>query len=135
MALITWQDNYSVEIDEIDQQHKKLISLINQFYDAMRSGTTRSALGPVLAELLEYTHYHFAAEENLLAEYEYPDLAAHKELHAGLSEKTKQLRENFEHEHDTKNIDVMLFLSNWLNVHILEVDKKYALYLKQHKNC
>jgi len=133
MSLIKWNDRFSVDITEIDQQHQKLISLINQLYDAMREGKAREVLGPVLADLVKYTQYHFATEEELFRKYAYPDAEAHIELHTVLTAKARELHENLGRGNDKMNIEVMLFLSNWLNVHILEVDMKYAEYLNKNK--
>jgi hemerythrin-like metal-binding protein len=130
MALITWKPEYSVNVAEIDGQHRLLIDLINRLYDAMRSGQGAAALGPVLTELVEYTDYHFTAEENLLRRSGYPGLDEHRQVHAQLRERTRELLDRFNAGHSAITMDAMLFLSNWLNVHILEVDRKYAPFLQ-----
>lgn len=129
MALINWNPHYSVGIVEIDNQHKKLIALINQLYAAMRRGNGRDILGPVLSELVDYTVYHFSAEERLFHWHGYPEYDEHKQMHDYLSEKAKQLNREFAEGSPAITRDVMLFLSNWLNVHILEVDRKYGPFL------
>jgi hemerythrin len=73
MELIKWKDVFSVKVSEVDNQHKKLIGLINQLYDAMRVGKGREVLGSVLTELVNYTIYHFSTEERLFREYGYPE--------------------------------------------------------------
>lgn len=131
MGLIVWNDHYSVNVPEIDEQHKKLIALANQLYDAMRAGKGRDVLGPVLTELVEYTTYHFESEERLLLQHGYPEHDDHKEQHDSLAEKTRQFRDDFRQGQESRAMDVMLFLSNWLNIHILEVDKRYAAFLRE----
>lgn len=129
MGLITWNDHYSVKVPEIDDQHKKLIALANQLYDAMRAGKGRDVLGPVLTELVDYTVYHFESEERLLRQHGYPEHDEHKEQHDSLAERARRFRDDFRQGQESRVMDVMLFLSNWLNVHILEVDKRYATFL------
>ncbi len=129
MELIKWKDIFSVKVSEVDIQHKKLIGLINQLYDAMRIGKGREVLGSVLTELVHYTIYHFSTEERLFREYGYPEYDEHKQIHDDLTRKAKELKESFDRGNKMITIDVMLFLSNWLNVHILEVDKKYSEFL------
>jgi hemerythrin-like metal-binding protein len=129
MGFITWNDHYSVKVPEIDDQHKKLIALANQLYDAMRAGKGRDVLGPVLTELVEYTAYHFESEERLMLQHAYPEHDEHKELHDSMAEKARQLRDDFRQGQESRAMDVMLFLSNWLNIHILEVDMRYAAFL------
>ena len=77
MGLIKWNSFYSVHIDELDEQHKELIHLINEMYDAMKNGKGTDALGSILSELVEYTKYHFDAEEKLFLQYGYPEREAH----------------------------------------------------------
>ncbi len=129
MSLIKWNDFYAVNIGVIDNQHKKLIELINKMYDAMRANKGKEAVSTVLAELVDYTVYHFETEEQLLLQYGYAEFEAHKVIHDNLTRRAKELKSRLERGTDLLTMDVMLFLSNWLNVHILEVDKKYSPYL------
>ncbi|HTF99682.1 MAG TPA: bacteriohemerythrin [Nitrospirota bacterium] len=129
MGFITWNDNYSVNISEVDEQHKRLIGLLNEMYDAMSVGKGRDVLGSVLKKLLDYTQYHFSTEERLFREHGYPESEAHKRKHNELTEKTKKLQESFDRGNKMITIDVMLFLSDWLNVHILDEDKRYSHFL------
>jgi hemerythrin len=129
MGLIKWNDHYSVNIREVDEQHKKLISLINQMYDAMLVSKGKEVLGPVLTELVNYTVYHFNTEERLFQQYGYPEYDEHKRIHDDLTMKAKQLKTAFDQGNNLISIDVMMFLSNWLNTHILEEDKRYGPFL------
>ena len=129
MGFIKWNSNYSVNVSEIDKQHKKLIGLVNVIYDAMSVGKGREVLGPVLTELVNYTVYHFTTEELLFQQYGYPDYEKHKKIHDDLTARTKKLKETFDTGNKIITIDVMLFLSDWLNVHILNEDKKYGPFL------
>jgi hemerythrin len=129
MGLIKWNKFYSVHIEEIDNQHKRLIDLINRMYDAMKSGKGRDALSAVLAELVDYTVYHFETEERMFLQHGYAEYEAHKIIHDDLTRRTRELKDQLDRGNDLITMDVMLFLSNWLNVHILEVDKKYVPYL------
>ncbi|MDW8003038.1 MAG: bacteriohemerythrin [Deltaproteobacteria bacterium] len=86
-------------------------------------------LGKVLSELVEYTVYHFSAEEKLLEDHAYPGLAWHRRLHSELTEKTKNLRDRFNSGEYVISIEVMNFLKDWLTNHIGNVDKKYGEFL------
>jgi hemerythrin len=59
MALITWNDSLSVKVAEIDEQHKKLIAMINELNDAMRLGKGKDVLGKIVNGLVTYTTTHF----------------------------------------------------------------------------
>jgi hemerythrin len=129
MSLIKWKEEYSVKVAEIDEQHKKLISLINQLADAMSVGKGRDVLNAVLAELVGYTEYHFEAEEKLFREHGYPEHERHTQAHDELTAKARELKAAFDRGETKLSVDVMLFLSTWLNRHILDEDKQYEPYV------
>ncbi len=64
MAFIAWTDELSVDIGEIDEQHKKLINMINDLSYAMSKGKGRDVIEAILVGLRDYTVEHFAHEEN-----------------------------------------------------------------------
>jgi hemerythrin len=129
MSVIEWNENYSVRIDEVDKQHKKLIALLNELADAMTVGKGRDVVGTVLTELVNYTVYHFSTEERLFEQYGYPAAQEHKRQHEDLTEQAKKLKADFDDGNWMITIDVLKFLSAWLNDHILGQDKKYASFL------
>ena len=129
MGYLKWSNTYSVHVAEIDEQHKKLIGLINEMYDAMHAGKGKDILGAVIAEFVDYTVYHFTTEELLLRRHDYPKYDEHKEMHDNLSKKARDLKETFDQGNKPTAIDVMLLLTNWLNTHILVEDKKFEPYL------
>ena len=65
MALMVWDNSFSVNVKEIDAQHQKLIALINDLHDAMKTGKAKDVLGKILSDLTDYTVYHFGNEERL----------------------------------------------------------------------
>jgi hemerythrin len=129
MSLIKWKEEYSVKVAEIDEQHKKLIDIINQLADAMSVGKGRDVLNGVLAELVSYTEYHFETEEKLFREHGYPEHERHSQAHDELAVKARELKAAFDRGETKLSVDVMLFLSTWLNRHILDEDKHYEPYL------
>jgi len=72
MPLITWNDSLTISFEEIDTQHRRWIELINELHEAMRLGKGRQVMARVLAEMLEYTRTHFAAEERIMEDRSYP---------------------------------------------------------------
>lgn len=129
MPIMSWTDAYSVGIAEIDQQHKKLIDLINALHDAMTKGQAKAVLGKILGELVNYCSSHFATEEKLFDRHGYPDAAEHKDKHQKMTSKVLALQQQFEQGKATITLDVMEFLQQWLDKHILGTDKKYSQFL------
>ena len=128
MSYLKWSDKYSLNVEEIDEQHKKLVGLVNDMYDAMQAGKGRDMIEMVIAEFVAYTDYHFKSEEHLLRQNGYPEYNEHKEMHDNLSRKAHSIKEAFDKGNTPSAIEVMLLLTNWLNIHILEEDRKYKPY-------
>jgi len=129
MALITWNESYSVKVREIDNQHKKLISLINELHDKMKEGKGKEILGKVLAGLVDYTVFHFAYEEKLFANHNYPEAKIHTRQHNDLLNQVKDYVQKLESGESISAVDLMNFLKEWLVKHIMDTDKKYSAFL------
>lgn len=129
MAALVWNEKYSVNIKEIDHQHKKLIGLVGELEAAMRQGKGREVLDKVLKELIRYTQTHFAAEERLMKNHGYPDYEEHKAKHEKMTRKVLEVQQEYQEGKITITLEVMKFLQDWLNKHILGTDKKYGPFL------
>lgn len=126
MALYEWDDSLSVGNAQIDKDHKRLMDLVAQLNEAMRSGQGRSAVGTILDELVSYTEEHFRTEENFMREINYPDFPVHKAEHERLVKEVKDLQTRFQSGSITITVSVSNFLADWLRNHILVQDKKLA---------
>lgn len=129
MSLFQWSPDLSVNIAEIDSQHKKLIGILNLLHESMRTGKGKDVLAKVLNDLTDYTVYHFGTEERLFEKYAYPEYRAHKRQHDDLTSQVLELKKRFEAGQVTITVEVMNFLKEWLNNHIRHTDKKYSEYL------
>ena len=128
MPLIEWNNAFSVDIQKIDEQHKKFFSLINVLHDAIMRGKGEEVVGPVLKELQQYVIFHFQSEESWMELYHYPDMTNHKLEHQEGTKKVNKLVLEYERGQQTVDIELLKFLSDWLQNHILEVDRKYIPY-------
>jgi len=130
MPLFNWSDKYSVGVHMFDNQHKRLVELINDLHDAMRAAKGREVLGDILKGLLDYTRMHFADEERQMTTFSYPDYAAHRVEHEKLVARVVELKAKHDSGDNTITIEVMNFLKDWLINHILVTDKKYGQFFK-----
>ena len=126
MALLQWTPTLSVNVKSVDDQHQKLIKLINDLDDAMAKGRGREVMGPIITELANYAHTHFAFEETYFAKFKYADTAAHKAEHAKFLDDVGKFKADFDAKKLGLSIQVMTFLSDWLKKHIMGTDKKYS---------
>jgi hemerythrin len=126
MALITWDKSFSVNIVEIDKQHQKLIGMITDLNEAMRQGKGKAILGQIISGLIGYVDTHFKTEEKYFEQFGYLETDAHKKEHQDFTAKVGDFKKGFEGGQLGLSIEVMNFLSDWLQNHIKVVDKKYA---------
>jgi hemerythrin-like metal-binding protein len=130
MALFVWNEKLSVGIPSIDNQHKKLVTFINQLHDGMMAGKGKEVVGPVLKGLIEYTATHFKYEEQLFAKTGYAEAADHKKHHDDLVRQVMDIQKKYEQSGpNALTIQVMNFLKEWLTGHILGADKRYVAHL------
>ena len=129
--LISWNSDLSVGIREIDTQHQKLIDLINDLYAGMRSGQATATMGQLLDKLAEYTVFHFGHEEKLFDQHNYPETAAHKQLHKKLTQSVLDYIADFKAGKATVSNDLMDFLRDWLIKHIKGTDKRYSPFFNK----
>ena len=131
MPFMDWVDEFSVGVEEIDRDHKKLLELLNELHDAVQAGEGREVLGKVLEGLTLYVSYHFSREEVLFLRTDYPDYEKHRKQHLALANTVEEVYEDFHSGMaDTLPHQVLDFLKNWLNDHILRADKAFGAYLK-----
>lgn len=130
-VLVRWVELYSVGIQQIDEQHKKLIDLLNELWRSMMDGKGPDHIGQTLDGLIAYTLTHFEAEEALMREHQYPGYEAHRQQHERLTAQVRTMQTDFKEGHSTTPRELMLFLQGWIVRHIVASDKKYAPYLHQ----
>lgn len=132
MSLIKWDDSFSVNIVKIDHEHKKLFSMINELTAAMKAGSSKDVLGKILDGLISYTDSHFQTEEEYFQQVKYPETAAHKKEHAAFVKKVTEFRKEFDAGRATVSVNILQFLSKWLQNHIKGTDRKYSSFLNEN---
>lgn len=128
--LISWDSSVEFGIPAVDQQHRKLVDLVNKLHHAMQNRHGKSVLGQILNELADYTVKHFQSEEKMMADAGYPQLEEHKNIHKKLVQQVVDFQHEFEQGTATVTLDLMRFLSDWLVNHIKGDDRKYVPALK-----
>jgi hemerythrin-like metal-binding protein len=130
MALIDWTEEFRIDDGPIDDQHRQLVAIVNKFEEAHRRGKGSRIMDEILNELMGYTQEHFAFEEKLMAEAEYPRLQQHQCQHRQLIQKLEKFQFEFTGQGRRITADMKEFLKYWLTSHILKDDKAYAANLK-----
>ena len=129
MAIIEWSDSYSVGVPALDDDHKRLIDIINRVEEAERKG---ASVPWVLEDLEDYARGHFRREEERMAAADYPGLAGHRERHQAFVEWLDTVRKTYAMDPEAQfhlAATVKDYLKNWLINHILATDMEYKEYL------
>ena len=130
MPLMTWNKELDLGIPSIDDQHKKLVKLLNELFDGMQAGKGRDVLGHVLQGLAAYTASHFRYEEDIFSKTGYPERLGHKHEHEKLIKSVEELQaKHVAVGAGALTIETMHFLKHWLTGHIQGSDRRYAPYL------
>jgi hemerythrin len=126
-----WKEEYSVGDNSIDDQHRQIIELINDLHRviSLNSSNSSVAVKGVLEQLTHYTIQHFQHEEKVMQACRYPDIENHKAMHSRLRRRTAAMRSNMFLVTDR---DLLEYLRDWWNDHILSQDKAYEPYLAVH---
>ncbi|MBF0516905.1 MAG: hemerythrin family protein [Nitrospirae bacterium] len=135
MPLITWNESLSVHIREFDNHHKKLVTLLNGLFDDVTAKKDDALVEVVIGELIDYTKYHFAAEEKLMTKYSFPLAALHQQQHKELIAKVVDLQQQLKEGRARVDLALLNFLKEWLTKHIMGTDKKYSVFLKNKGVC
>jgi hemerythrin-like metal-binding protein len=124
MDLIYWRDSYNVGNQRVDEQHKYLVKLINDLFQALGSKDANEKLKVIFIELVNYTINHFTMEESLMTAAKYSEIVPHKAEHLYFINKIKELKDKFNKGDNQAKLETLNFLKDWLLTHISCIDKK-----------
>lgn len=130
MKTINWRDEFSVGVDEMDRQHKKLLAMINRLIEEQHTLTDQKTIAELLDGMIEYAQEHFRAEEYLMAEYDYDRKTWQEMRHKEFIEKTISFMTAADIGPNILSVALLDFLSSWLINHILTEDMQYKEFFR-----
>ncbi|NOH16187.1 bacteriohemerythrin [Clostridium cochlearium] len=127
--MFNWKEEFSCNVKSIDTQHKRLFELANELYDLLSLKDDYDRYDDILntlSELQRYTVYHFSYEEDLMKSVNYPNFEAHKKQHDNFVKKVTSIDKDYIDENQKEVLkDLLLFIVDWIEGHILKVDMQY----------
>jgi hemerythrin len=126
---LVWDQSLSVQVKEIDEDHRRLVNLFNILIHSVVEGDAKNYIEAVLEELISCTVWHFRHEERLMLKYDYEGLAEHKAEHQELIDSVRALQQTFLQEDKPVSSEDIEFLEHWLTEHIFVADMKLGSYL------
>ncbi|RDI97200.1 bacteriohemerythrin [Dyella solisilvae] len=130
MPYMTWQDDLNTGIKVIDNQHRRIVEMINHLHEAMNH-SGHQELNDILDELVDYTLSHFTFEESLMEDAGYEFTRAHKRVHEVFVKRVSEYRLRFRAGEDIGQ-ELMHTLSHWLFNHIRNDDKAIVDAVRRH---
>jgi hemerythrin-like metal-binding protein len=129
MKDLIWDKTLSVDVPEIDEDHRRLVDLFNILNHSVVEGDAPNYIEAVMEELISCTVWHFRHEERLMLKYGYEGLLAHKSEHEELVASAKALQQKLLQEGKPVLSEDIQFLEHWLTGHILGADMDLGSYL------
>ena len=131
MKNLKWDDSLSVGVDEIDEDHERLINLFNLLIQAVVNQESLEYVDALLEGLISFSEAHFRHEERLMVRFNYDGLQDHKDEHLDLIDQVRDLQRRFhenKHQLSTDNIE---YLREWLTGHIAGQDMRLGYFIAE----
>lgn len=133
--MFKWKEEFSVNVQNVDDQHKELFRLGTELYAlvASKDGIDHyDEIMEVIDNLAKYTVYHFEYEEGVMRDNNYSELEEHKKQHDAFVAKIKSIKsEDVDMRQRKIGMDLIVFIANWIEKHILVTDMRYKEYLNE----
>ena len=133
MEQITWTEDFSVGVVRLDEQHKRLIQMINRLIAKPQTTTKSEMVSDLLSDMTNYAQKHFAAEEELMRQYNYPHLKEHVAQHRAFQKKTVDFCSATMLNIGIVPETMLHYLSDWLVEHILKIDMAYKPFFREQR--
>ncbi len=131
MKDVVWSKILSVGVDEIDEDHRKLLNIYNILNHAVMDGESPEYLAATLEELINCTVWHFSHEERLMLKYGFDGAGDHKGAHEELIKAARELQQTILQSDKPIAEEHLVFLERWLTEHILTTDQRLGSFLSQ----
>jgi len=129
MSFIEWNNGFLLGIPQFDEDHKRLISILNSAYDNFTTGVSIITMDRLLNDLVDYARSHFSSEEHWMEKLNYPHILKHKNEHDWFVTRVGKLAEELEIVNKTILGSAITFLNTWIAMHITETDADYCKFV------
>lgn len=131
MAFLEWSPLFSVGVSSLDDEHRRLVSLLNDFQDACAAGRGPQAAFGALNALVRYAEEHFAHEQDLMDEHGYPERLRHRAEHERFLRRVFELAGEVDADAERGAEEVLEFIKTWLLEHVLGSDRRYGAFFAE----
>jgi len=132
VAYFDWSSDLSVNVQEIDDEHRKLVDMVNSLNGAMLARKGREAQKATIDAMVDYAATHFATEERYMQAFRYQGYQAHRVEHEKFTAKALELKARADRAGFILTLEIVDFLKAWLQNHIRGTDKRYQSCFNEH---
>ena len=132
---MAWDNRYSTGYSKIDEEHKKLISILNTLYKdilGFKDDEDYASFQNTVKDLLDYVNFHFAHEERLMTLLNYPKYYRHKVRHSKFISDISEKAELYKEDPKLVSSKFLVYLRDWILEHIAVEDKDMVLYVTNY---
>jgi hemerythrin len=131
MEKIIWNENFSVGVREMDEQHKRLIGIINELIETDNTTVDSETIFDILTKMTNYALSHFEEEEQYMIKYNYPDYSIHKDQHSKFKDQLITFCKDTKVHKESIPTEIFSYLKTWFTNHILETDMAYKPFFNE----
>lgn len=129
---LVWKDEYSVNVKEIDNQHKELIEIINHLIEMINATPNEETVKEIINKIVQYKSTHFATEEKYFHQFNFEGTAEHEAKHREFNQKVEEIKEQYKEDVISFAFALVDFLEDWLINHLITMDHKYIKCFNDH---
>ena len=134
MKKFEWQDEFNINIDEIDKYYKEIIKNLNKTIDLILANEERKKITTSLMNVLERMRTSFKTEEKYMIRYKYPEHEEHAKKHKRIVKRMVYVRKLFSDEEKKIEDTSLDYFKDWLTKHMTDDNRKFAPYYRLYKN-
>jgi hemerythrin-like metal-binding protein len=129
---VNWASEFNVDVTLLDQQHKKLFSLIEQLRLTLVGSAQDRGIDEIVSALGQYAEAHFLSEERLMLQSAYPEYEGHKSAHESMVGRIEQFQRELRDGNPSVVEELHAYLVSWWTSHILGTDKNYCSHFARN---
>lgn len=133
MTLLSWQDEYNINVAQIDDQHRQMLSIALDLHAAVTAQRSNATLLKILKKLMKFSRMHFAFEETLMVEHSYPELKTHQEEHAALMQRLEVFHQSLENGRLLQLSPITDITDDLVLAHVDGADRKLGEFLNKQQ--
>ena len=131
MAYFEWGNDLNIDQGPIDEDHKYLVTLVNELHTATSQGQGSQVVGEILKRLISHTREHIQREEHIMVLAKFPQLSGHQVGHTDFMNQLTQLQQKYQEGNITVASQLSALLRDWLSIHIRRSDRELLVHMKQ----